>query len=233
MSDADDPLERLQQEHEDRLGTRSEFREQLAELEQQLIQAASRAADAIVPVTVALLDADHDAAADWIRQHHGLATACRALEEAGYVILARQGPVAGDLRRIVTALRNAGDVQRTGDLLRHVASSLQWLDPVALSPTVRSLIAEFGDVVGDIYHGAVQAWRDGDSLAAVDLQRRDDDADRLQRELLTEIHQGRCTLEEAVSLALLARYYERIGDHGVELARGVTYAETGERLTDP
>lgn len=232
MSDADDPLVRLAREQEAEAGARVEFSQQLTDLEHQLIEAASRAAEAIQPMTRALLAADRDAADEWVLQHRQLAAACRGLEEAGYVLLARQSPVAGDLRRIITALRNAGDVQRTGDLLGHIAGSLLWIDPVALSPRVRELIAEFGRVVSEIYDGAVQAWREGDSMAAIDLQRLDDDADRLQRLLLTEIYQSRCTVEEAVSLALLARYYERIGDHGVELARGVTYAATGERLAD-
>ncbi len=233
MSETDDPLERLEQEHAARGTTRVEFQQQLDDLERQLVRAASQVADAIEPVTRALLDADHAAAEGWIRQHHELASACRRLEEAGYVVLARQSPVAGDLRRIVTTLRNAGDVQRTGDLLGHIAGSLRWLDPVALPPAVRELIARFGDVVSGIYHDAVRAWIDRDSLAAVDLQRRDDEADRLQRELLTDLYQGDCSREELVSLARLARYYERIADHGVELARGVTYAQTGERPFDP
>lgn len=233
MDSADDPLARLEREHDADAHLRVEFRSQLADLEGQLIRAAAWAAEAILPVTTALLDADRDAADQWAGQHRELAAACQRIEDAGYVVLARQGPVGGDLRRIITVLRNAGDVRRTGHLLRHIVGSLQWLDPVALPPTVRGLIAEFGRVVSDIYHGAVQAWRDGDSLAAVDLQRWDDEADGLQRALLTAIYAGERHVEEAVSLAFLSRYYERMADHGVELARGVTYVETGQRLTDP
>lgn len=230
---SDDPLARLASEQESARGARVEFHAQLADLEGQLIHAAAQAAAAVNPVTAAFLAADHDAADGWALQYRQLSSQCRDLEEAGYVLLARQSPVAGDLRRIVTALRNAGDVQRTGNLLRHIAGSLQWLDPRDLPDRVRELVADFGTVASDIYHGAVQAWRDGDGLAAIDLQRQDDRADGLQRALLTELYDGHCPVEQVVTLALVARYYERIADHGVELARGVTYAVTGERLSAP
>jgi phosphate transport system protein len=79
----------------------------------------------------------------------------------------------------------------------------------------------------------VDAWRRHDPLAATELQVRDDHADLLQKVLLTDIYTGSQSVEESVSLALIARYYERIADHGVEMARQVTYFLTGDRLTDP
>ena len=229
---ADDPLDRLVEERATEPAIRTEFRSQLDELEGGLIAAAEQVADAIVPLTTTFLDGDHAAADEWLLRHRQLTRVCRDLEELGYVVLARQSPVAGDLRRVVTVVRASGDVQRTGNLLRHIASSLTWIDPTTLPGGLRRIIEEFGEVVSTIFHGAVEAWRGHDSLAAVELQRLDDRADELQRALLTEIHEGRCSVEEAVSLALIARYYERIGDHGVELGRGVTYAMTGERLME-
>lgn len=232
MTASQDPLERLGRERLAEPTVRAQFHARLCDLEGQLVRAAQRTADAILPVTTAFLDADHEAAEQWEPRRRQLRVACRDLEEDCYLLLARESPVAGDLRRVVATLRATGDVDRTAGLLGHVATSLTWIDPPSMPGDMRAIVEELGTVVSAIHQDAVRAWRDSDGLAAIDLQRVDDRADRLQRDLLTEIHAGRCSTEEAVTLALVARYYERIGDHGVELARGVTYALTGERLGD-
>jgi phosphate transport system protein len=226
-----DPLARLARE---RLNPRArvDFYERLAELEQQLISVASEPARAIREVTEAFLVGDREVATAWVARNVELASVCRHLEEDCYVFLARQGPVAGDLRRVVTTLRAADDVRRTGSLLAHIATSLTWVDPQHLAPAIRDLVRDLGLVVGSIFAAGVQAWRDADGLAAVDLQQADDRADALQKQLLAELYGGGCRVEEAVSLALMARYYERIGDHGVELARGVSWAVTGDWLSE-
>lgn len=231
MSDHSDPLERLAQQRA-QSETRVEFHAQLAALENGLIGLAEQLADAVVPVTDAFLDADRYGADEWVQQDRTLTQDCREQEDACYLLLARQSPVAGDLRRVVATLRCTGDVQRSGNLLSHVASSLTWVHPPQLPDELRRIIRELGSAVSTLYHSAVQAWRDTDSLAAVELQDTDDQVDLLQKALLTELYTGDCSVEEAVSLALIARYYERIADHGVELARAVTYVVTGERLTD-
>ena len=232
MVRANDPFEQLMHERAGRPEVRAEFHAQLEDLEQQLVSAAEQVGAAIQPVTRAFLRRDHAAAEAWAEQNQRLSADCRQLEEDGYTLLARQSPVAGDLRRIIAVLRHAADVQRTGDLLRHVVASLSWIDPLLLPSELRDLIEEFGQLVSGLVQQAVDAWDHSDSLAALDLARADDEVDRLQRELLAALCSGTCSVEEGVSLALLARYYERMGDHAVELARGVTYAVTGERLVD-
>jgi phosphate transport system protein len=226
-----DPLARLDRERLTR-HARMDFYERLERLELELIAAAGQPAGAIQGVTEAFLDGDAPTAETWVSQNVGLARSCRSLEEEGYVFLARQGPVASDLRRVVAILRGADDVRRSGSLLAHIATSLTWVDPRGLSKSIRDIVRELGEVVGSIFVGAVQAWREADGLAAIDLQHEDDRADGLQKQLLGELYGGGCSVEEAVSLALMARYYERIADHGVDLARGVTWAVTGDRLPD-
>lgn len=232
LDDAADPLSRLSHERSERR-SRVEFQAQLDGLEEQLVAAATEPATAILPVTRAFLDADHGATQDWVRRNRVVAGACRAIEDDCYVVLARQSPVAGDLRRVVTTLRATGDVHRTGSLLGHIAGSLTWVDPPRLPERIRALLQELAEVVSAIFAGAVDALRARDGLAAVELQQMDDRADELQKHLLTEIYGGDCAVEVAVSLALMARYFERIGDHGVALARGVAYAVTGDRITEP
>lgn len=224
-----DPLYWLEAERREPGGSRVIFQRQLADCDTQLVAVAEMVARSVAPVTEAFLEADAHAAADIIARDNEVDRRCRRLEEACFLLLAREAPVAGDLRRIVAVLRSVADVQRSGDLLRHVAESLAWVHPPSMSPDLREMIAQLGTVAGEVFGGAVEAWRSHDALAAVDLQRRDDQVDLLQKSLLTELYTGQQTVEEAVSLALICRYYERVADHGVEMARQVAYFLTGDR----
>lgn len=228
--DSSDPLTRLEAEQREPAGARTRFQGQLADCTSVLVAIAEQVAAAVVPVTAAFLEADTHRADAWVAANDDVARRCRRLEEACYVVLARQSPVGGDLRRIVGILRSTADVQRSGHLLRHVATSLHWVHPPALAPGVRELVEQLGARTGDVFATGVQAWRTHDPLAAGALDDDDDQVDLLQKHLLTELYTGEQSVEDAVSLALIARYYERIADHGVELARQVTYFVTGERL---
>lgn len=227
-----DPLAWLEAERREPGGSRVEFDEQLADLDRLLVAAGSLVAGRIEPVTAAFLQADTHAAAKAIAADVEVDRRCRDLEEGCYVLLARQSPVARDLRRVVAVLRSTADVQRSGNLLRHVAESLTWVHPPAMDEDMRDTIAQLGSTSAAIFSGAVDAWADHDALAANDLAKQDDQVDLLQKFLLTELYTGQQSVEESVSLALIARYYERIADHGVEMARQVAYFLTGERPED-
>ena len=227
---SDDPLARLESEHHSVAGTRLLFQEQLAGMDAALVEVATEVGDAILPVTRAFLEADAHTAMSWINALAQVGRRCPALEERCYEILALQAPVAGDLRRVVAVLRCVADVQRSAALLRHVAESLTWVHPPSMPEDMRTTIAHLGAVSADIFGRAIEAWRRHDGLAASELMELDDQVDLLHKILLTDLYTGQQSMEEAVSLALVARYYERIADHGVEMARQVTYFLTGDRV---
>ena len=229
MSSSDDPLSRLDAEHHHAPTSRLAFSQQLDALDRELVGVAMVVSDLIVPVTQGFLDADVPAAHQAIALDVGVDQRCEALEEECFALLARESPVAGDLRRVVAVLRAIADVERSGDLLRHVAESLAWVHPPSMRAELRDLIGRLGHVSGGVFARAVRAWREHDALAAVELQELDDEVDLLQKSLLTELYLGGQTVEEAVSLALICRYYERIADHGVEMGRQVAYVLTGDR----
>lgn len=230
MSSEGDPLDRLEAATREPGGARMDFQAQLAACDAALVALTRRVADAIPPVTTAFLQADEHTARQAAIVDGDVERSAHDLEEACYALLARQSPVGGDLRRVVGILRSVAGVQRSASLLRHVASSLEWIHPPAMLDEVRQIITQLGEVCADIMSRAAAAWEDHDGLAAVELEARDDQADLLQKCLLTEIYTGRQSIEEGVSLALLARYYERIADHGVEAARQVAFVVTGERV---
>lgn len=229
MPDEPDPLEWLEESTRGPTA-RADFQAQLDASDRTLVGVTRQVAATIEPVTAAFLEGDRHGAAVAEDVDTRVDARCRDLEEACYVLLARQAPVGSDLRRIVAILRSTAGVQRSASLLRHVAESLEWVHPPAMSDEVRQTVAQLGEVAADIMRRAADAWETHDGLAAVELESRDDQADLLQKCLLTELYTGRQSIEEAVSLALLARYYERIADHGVEAARQVAYLVTGERV---
>jgi phosphate transport system protein len=226
-----DPLTWLEGDDGVPRGGRAAFQAQLQRVDDVLIHLGSSVAGGIVAVTEAFLQADHHGAGVIVERHFRIDADCTALEEHCYVLLARQAPVASDLRRLVAVLRSVQDVQRSANLLRHVASSLTWVHPPSMPDDLRGTISSLGEVSAEIFAAGVAAWRTHDALAANDLEERDDQVDLLQKWLLTELYTGRRTVEEAVSLALIARYYERVADHAVEMARHVAYFLTGDRLT--
>ena len=205
MTSAEDPLEQLEVQHTHQ--ARRLFEEQLAGLDAQLVAAAAIVANLIPHVTTAFLEADRHAAGQAIATDAEIDRRCARLEDACFEVLARQSPVAGDLRRVVSVLRCTADVQRSGDLLRHVAESLTWVHPPSMKAELREMLTRLGTVSGLVFQGAVDAWRSHDALAAVELQAMDDEVDLLQKSLLTELYLGGQTVEEAVSIALICLYY--------------------------
>jgi phosphate transport system protein len=229
MTDPVDPLAWLEEE-QPTTTTRLVFQEQLTACDAQLVEVGRVVAAVVTPVTEAFLEADEHRAGELITEL-AVDRRCVRLEDACYLLLARQAPVAGDLRRLVAILRSVADVQRSAYLLRHVAESLTWVHPPSMAEDLRETIADLGAVSSEIFSGAVEAWAGHDALAANELDARDDQVDLLQKALLTELYTGPGqSVEEAVSLALIARYYERVADHGVEMARHVAYFVTGQRI---
>ncbi len=226
------PLGRLEAERREPGAARHGLHDMLEELDRQLIELMRAAAERVVPTTDAFLAADTHAAAALIDADKRLTHECTALEEAGYLLLATQSPVATDLRRVIAVLRSVNDVQRTGNLMAHVVESLSWVHPPSLALELRDTIRQLGAVAGDMLNDAATAWTEHDPLAAEDLERHDDQADLLQKMVLSELYTGAQSIEESVSLGLIARYYERAADHAVEMARHLTFFLTGDRLSD-
>lgn len=227
-----DPLAALAAQMGTPAGSRVELSHGLDMCRDRLVELAEAVAQRIVPVTEAFLAADVAAAREQAAIEPLIRQGCTDLEDACLLLLARQSPVGRDLRRVVAVIRSISSVDRGAQLIVHVAQSLTWLNPPSMSPRLRSVLADLADQAAVVFRGGVEAVRASDGLAAVELQRTDDAVDLLHRQLLTELYSGDQSHDESISLALVARYYERLGDHGVELARQVTFAVTGTRAPD-
>ena len=146
-------------------------------------------------------------------------------------IIARQQPVASDLRALVTALRMSADLERMGDMAHHVAKITRLRHPGAAVPSELLLtIEEMGKVAKLIADkaGAVINSRDIDK--ALELERDDDEMDKLHRKLFTTLLDDKWShgTETAIDITLIGRYYERFADHAVSVARRVYFLVTGK-----
>ena len=146
-------------------------------------------------------------------------------------MLARQQPVATDLRTIVTSMRMSADLERMGDLARHVAKVARRRYPDSAVPaTLRATLLEMGQVAERIVAKAGSVIASRDVALAVQLEQDDDEMDRLHRQLFAQLLGGNWSygMEAAVDITLVGRYYERFADHAVSVARRVVYLVTGE-----
>ena len=209
---------------------RTEYRERLDAVDDELTGAALRVADALPGVVRSFLAADRDAAARIRSLAADVHDRCRLVEEMGFVLLALDAPVAGDLRRLVALLRLVHDVERSASLAAHVVASTAHLDPRLLPADLRTQVEELARRSADVFCAGLDAWRRRDALAVHELGRDDHDVDRLRTRLLLEARRLEGDPEAVLALGLLGRYLERLADHGVRFAQHATFAVTGERV---
>jgi len=214
---------------------RTSFHEDLDKISVQLVEMSRLAGSAMARATTALLDADLHLAESVIAADEQIDELRRELDDLAIDLLARQQPVATDLRMVVTAMKMGSDIERMGDLARHVAKVARLRYPKsAIHPVMRSTILEMGQVAERIVAkaGSVIAGKDIESALA--LERDDDEMDRLHRDIFNLLLDGKWThgTEAAVDATLVGRYYERYADHAVSVARRVIYLVTGEYRAD-
>ncbi|MBY5162580.1 phosphate signaling complex PhoU family protein [Salsipaludibacter albus] len=232
MSDARDAAPRRPQSLDDAefQETRIDFHNRLDELDDAFVAAGLRVADAVPRMSEGFLLGD-EAVLDRADQMAVEVTmACEDVEDAGFVLLAREGPVGGDLRRLVALLRMTVDVSRSASLLRHACFTLNQFDPRFLDQPIRSQLEELARRSAEVFVAGMDAWRRRDALAVHDVDDADEAVDELQKVLLQQVVEADDVGTELLVLGLLARYYERIADHGVEIARDAAFVATGQRV---
>ena len=166
----------------------------------------------------ALLDADLELAEKVISSDAAVDAQYRDAEDRAFDLLARQAPVAGDLRRIVASLRMVSDLERGGDLSVHIAEVARRRYPSSAIPAaLRSTILEMGQIGERIMTKAGSIIATSDLVLAEQIEQDDDVVDRLHRQLfhvlLEDEWEG--SVEAAVDITLCSRFYERIADHAV------------------
>jgi phosphate transport system protein len=209
---------------------RTAYHEQLDALTHQLAEMCRMAGVAMERATQALLQADLVLAEQVIGDHEKLVSASARAEEAAFVLLALQAPVAGDLRAIVSSIQIVADVERMGALALHVAKIARRRHPQHTLPEeVNGYFAEMGRVAVELGDSAREVILSHDPEKARRIREEDDAMDDLHRHLFSVLmdREWRHGVAAAVDVTLLGRFYERFADHAVEISRRVIFQVTG------
>jgi phosphate transport system protein len=214
---------------------RSAFQDELDGVTNSLVDLSNQVTVAIEKATHALLTASLDEAQEVIDADDKIDDFQHELDARIIDIVARQQPVASDLRALATALRMAADMERMGDMAHHVAKIARLRHPNGAIPSELLLtIEEMGKVASNISTKTGEVISSKDVEKAVELEKDDDAMDQLHRKLFQVLLSDDWShgIETAIDVTLIGRYYERYADHAVSVARRVYYQVTGKFLSD-
>lgn len=207
------------------------FTEELQFISDQLVEMAGLTAVALDQATAALLEADLDKAEAVISADEHIDAVRRDLDTRAVDALARQQPVATDLRTLVTAMRMSADLERMGDLARHVAKLARLRYPNQVLPeSLTAMFTRMSEVAEALVTEAARIIKDNDVEAVAQLKVTDDEMDELHRDVFKALLDADWAdgVQAAIDATLLSRYYERFGDHAVSIAQRVVYLVTGQ-----
>ncbi|WP_127126548.1 phosphate signaling complex protein PhoU [Georgenia sp. SYP-B2076] len=207
------------------------FKQEMLQVGEDLLRMAQHMATAIDDATTALRTADLTLAEQVIDADQRIDEIQRRLDDHGISLLARQQPVATDLRIVVSGLRLSSTIERMGDLARHVAYVARGRYPeLATTGQMRDVLTEMGVQATKVGKQVVQLLESRDLSLAAAIEHDDDVLDELHRRSFTVIldESEPMTRQQLVDAVLLGRYLERFGDHGVSVARRVSYLVTGD-----
>jgi phosphate transport system protein len=214
---------------------REQFHEELDAVTATLVQMAGLVKIAVENATTALLTADLDLSEKVIAEDSIVDEIQHELDARTINLIARQSPVASDLRTLISSLRMSADLERMGDLAHHIAKSARMRYPATAVPPELSLtIEEMGRVCVQIIEKVSQVIESRDTDKALELENDDDAIDALHRKIIQTLldPNWKHGIETAIDMTLLARYYERCADHAVSIARRVYFLVTGAYKKD-
>lgn len=210
---------------------RKAFHHQLDEVRDDIVVVSAMVMEVLPRGTEALLAGDLIAADEIIRGDDVIDLRSVDIEDRCFHLLALQQPMAGDLRAIITGIKLVGEIERSGDLVVNICKAARRMYGHSFDPKIRGLITRMSAEALQLFRRALDAYVEGDAALAAALDDMDDILDQLHDDLIQAIFEshssGRLDLQAAVQLAVVARFYERIGDHAVNIAERVHYMVTG------
>jgi phosphate transport system protein len=209
---------------------REQFQEELNAVNTTLVEMAVLVKAAVENATTALLTADLSLAEKVIADDLIIDEIQHELDAKTINLIARQSPVATDLRALVTSLRMSADLERMGDLAHHIAKSARMRYPATAVPPELSLtIEEMGRVCVKIIEKMALVVKNKDTERALEMEKDDDEIDGLHRKIIQTLLDPtwKHGVETAIDMTLLGRYYERCADHAVSISRRLYFLVTG------
>lgn len=210
---------------------RDTYHEELDAVRGSLVDLTNMVGGAMAKATLALVEANLGLAEEVIAADQTIDDYQHALDAKVIDIMARQQPVAVDLRMLVASLRISADLERMGDFAHHVARIARLRYPErALSSELIAVVSDLGAASAHICTKTAYILQSMDIEQALELEKDDDEVDRLHKQLFRVLLDGKkqLAIETAIDTTLIGRYYERFADHAVSVARRVYFLVTGE-----
>ena len=202
---------------------RQEFEHELEGIEAKVIELFAMVAEDLPEATRALLSGDHEVVRVLAERDQVIDALYPEIEELVNREILLQAPVASDLRFLLSVLRIVPELERSHDLVVEIASRANHILGDDLSPRTRGFVEQMGNLSSGMWRQAVDSWYQRDRSAAFALSERDDEMDQLYAGLMAELASGRMVLPVTMEMTLVARLYERLGAHAVNIARRVIY----------
>lgn len=214
---------------------RDVFQQELHEVQQRLVEIAELVAEAMRKATTAFQDSDITLAEEVIEEDAHIDELALTLDELAIQILARQQPVARDLRVVVSALRMSANLERMGDMAEHLAQLTRYRFPdKVIAKGLRTTFKEMGEIDIQIAEKLIKMLKSQELKQLEKIRDLDDKIDSLHLsvfdKVLSDTWAG--TSMDTVDATLASRYYERFSDHAISIARKVAYLSTGEWAPD-
>ena len=210
---------------------RSTFHKEIEEIRQDVLTLGKSVIEAIPRATAVLLNSDLEGADYLLQADDEIDARAIDIEEKCFQELALQSPVAGDLRLLVSMIKIAGELERSADLAVNICKASRRMYGHEIDPTLRDLIAKMSEQAQQLFVSAMEAFNDNDAAKAAAIDDMDSFLDGLHRRFIAEIFEIHASkeidLQVAVQLAMVARFYERIGDHAVNVSERTRFIVTG------
>jgi phosphate transport system protein len=212
---------------------RQEFENKLEEIESKVIELFAMVAEDLPSATRALLNSDGEALTTLIERDREIDALYLEVEGLVNREILLQQPVASDLRFLLSVLRIVPELERSHDLVVHIAARGNHIFGDDLSGRARGLVEAMGDLASSMWRTAADAWYQRDRSAALGLVERDEEMDDLHASLIAELASGQMSVLVAMEMTLAARDYERLGAHAVNIARRVVYLAGTGNIPNP
>jgi phosphate transport system protein len=202
---------------------RQEFDRELEAIEARVMKLFAMVAEDLSGATQALLSGDNEVLGELAEREQVIGILYPEIEQLVNREILLQAPVASDLRYLLSVLRIVPDLERSHHLVLDIAAQAGHMLSEDLSPSSRGLLEQMGSLASDMWRQAVHSWYQRDRTAAASLRERDAEMDELYASLIGELASGGMALPVTMEMTLVARFYERLGDHAVNIARRVIY----------
>jgi phosphate transport system protein len=210
---------------------REVFQQELREVQERLVEISALVEISIENATRAFNESNVSLAETVIADDDKIDELTVNLDELAINILARQQPVARDLRIVVSALRISASLERMGDMSEHIAQLARYRFPEKVVPkTLRGTFAEMGRLDVEVARKLTNLLRTEDVRLAEEIRNDDDKIDNLHLSVFDKVlgETWKGGAEDTVDATLASRYHERFADHAVSIAKKVQYLATGD-----